>query len=1624
MGPKRRLSVAERQQRPSAASTLAKKQRHAVGGIASLSTAARRPGSKTTSSDRLSASTAGSAVSPSKKTGETATSPAKKSAKTATRETPAGSPCKEKIEENKGTTRTSSRENAKWASAEDQDSENSKLAVKEDSNRKEAKEETGSSNSSNSSCDANRVQDKKDGKNKAISKMLKNLDIKISGFDNLLPKEQSIQELGMKSSISENVKTKSRAAAVKVIATLTTSKPIKRTKGNEEDKRKVTVKSGNEKPKENLKDREGMKIRSSQDTNEENVTKDSVTKDTKESEEGKTKEKCDDAEDLGNMQTKPDTLVKEEEKLSLIETKKKIAAKKARMESGQKQKKASANKGKSQEKSEEKDCKVMQEDLKELPLNKDKEQEVVEEEDNKTEMERKAGSSFKVSPDEAETSTRNELSPKHKNILNEEEKQENKSNNNEEMKLERPKTPENRSLQHAPHSPKNSFTAKESTKDEQASETKCNKLDKEEGQLFEEKEEILKIIIDSNTEVVQMEIEEIARGKSETQPTQSPANDITLYPKEPIDNVEQRTQEVIKSLSPKHVPAKESKKVATVKQRLQPKYKVNPIKPKIVKPSTKKGQYSSKAFVVANTKMETKPGDPNDIYDFKSGSEDEENIKMELPTLKNLREFSEEEDKSIVKKTQTPKKEAAKYPSAKEKAKKEEILTTSSETSEEPREKDVEKFAILMKTSSSTSKEKIQDLETAKKVVEAPLEVPGTANQKVGGEILDAEKNSSDESSEESSKKKLPPNKNPSKPTKMMQKLNLTKKCITLKNLKTPKTLKPKIAKKLEKSKGGKAQKAAVKVRSSGSSDSDDGKNLIIFSQKRHRMASLNALAKVQCLYENESRTAYELGLSKATLLPPKIRTLDVSDEEKDRKDEFKHKDKDNGKDKEKEKAKECPITSKTDEKPSKTKKDKKVEDPLRIEDLPAKDETEEERIEEPVCELKREQRNDAGGRGFGKYWEFESDSELDEIEQMRIKKKKLQKKLQAKRERELEKEKQQQLKNKEKREAEDKPKEDQPIKVKRKYTKIKKPLKKVVKLATGSTDDEANSESSDKEDNEKEKTLKLKLNESKKPPKKRKRTLKEELIGDYKGILARKRMASLNASAIVAATYEVERHLDRNLGHLSGYETYEDEQKTTNKKVKETKATAKEPKPAKSTAVATPLSTAVTATTTTLTITSSVSSSTHSTTTISTSPAAVTTNSTETETPCAPTSSTNACDVTSSSASSSSATVTDSATTPKLSVAVEPKPHAPPTPTKAEKPSSICEESNDSKYSKDTKETNTDITTTTTSSSSGSSTTTSSTKEAKDSSRPTSSSVVIVQDTDVTITGVYVNSSAGAGQEAYCKMQYRVQSSVTEERLLRPGSVEPPPKSYTPLSALSSMLPPGATAGGTEGTPIVSPPPTTTTSQTSASSLSDTLNAAAGLYNPADLGIHTEQGPMEHHGAPPPSYTAAAAAAAAAYHAHHMSPHGGSVHHQHQYAHVHAHHQYQQAGAEHHGMPPPPHHYAGASHPLPSSHYGPLPGHCEAGSPPPTYRANSGYPQNVPGVSTAGGTPISTQPPLSAGLGGSAFCSTNIHHQQQQQQAQQSSQQQLGSQSGTNETSGKLVIYLTLNVVKSLKAC
>lgn len=68
---------------------------------------------------------------------------------------------------------------------------------------------------------------------------------------------------------------------------------------------------------------------------------------------------------------------------------------------------------------------------------------------------------------------------------------------------------------------------------------------------------------------------------------------------------------------------------------------------------------------------------------------------------------------------------------------------------------------------------------------------------------------------------------------------------------------------------------------------------------KRHRMASLNALAKVQCLYENESRTAQELGFVKEPQNVQRMKTVvtetenhSVKEEEKREKVEIEKKEK------------------------------------------------------------------------------------------------------------------------------------------------------------------------------------------------------------------------------------------------------------------------------------------------------------------------------------------------------------------------------------------------------------------------------------------------------------------------------------------------------------------------------------------------------------------------------------------------------------------------------------------------------------------------------------------------------------------------------------------------------------
>uniref|UniRef100_A0A1B0AIW4 Uncharacterized protein n=1 Tax=Glossina pallidipes TaxID=7398 RepID=A0A1B0AIW4_GLOPL len=1497
MGPKRRVSVAERQHRAHATPNLAPKKRPATT-ISSQSPATRKLSLVADSSASL-------RKAPSKQL----TSPQKKSLKSTSKERKSES---EKLFENlnesknekvkneeKKTTRASSRDNAKRNSQESVSEK--KAQKKEDSPSSDVSYSSLASNSSLSNGSESvtkpetRLHDKKDEKTKAISKMLKSLDIKISGFDNILPKNESITELGLKSSISENVKTKSRAAAVKVIASMNPPKPIKRTKSDEEKKR---AQKQPEKHSQQQKEKEYQEKTQYKRVGEKNLS------DVKQKEE--------------------------ESKMPIVETKKKLAAKKAKLENTQKPKKMQATlKGCKKDNSckeaalEKNDDNQNGEEnfaIEKINYVTDKQNKKPSTEVDSEEFHRHVSDQLKDESSENDTPSKKLKSPKLKSIpktepIREEAKSLEHTKDASFPKHEEQVHKEEKILDFLDKSPKAESALQVHKR---ILSPKIIKMEDKSNLMTEEKEEILSVILDANTEVVQMEIEEITitgLGKSDLKhralaQRELKNNDISkMDNKGKLKGTEVKGKETLKSL---FVPPKE-KKVSDINHRLQTKFKVNPIKPKISKP-IKKTNPASRLLTLSAKIEQKKMENKDDIYDFKSGSEDEGFIKMELPTLKNLRDFSDEDNQPL--KT-TPKREIPKFSGFREKFKKESQLKATAMTASVKHQEQEQETCDVE--------------ETRKREKDSIAESPGGLNDKETLKITPAK-------TKKIIKTKAQSNKAAKKPA-LKQKEKVSK------------VLKGKITKKEEKSKDrNNSGESEASSSPESSSDSEDEQKLIVFGQKKQRMASLNALAKVQCLYENESRTAYELGLSKATLMPPKIRTLDGSEDERDKeKDKSKEKDvdKDKFKTKERDKAekdtaklKEKDTTKPIDDK-SKTKKDKKNEDPLKIADT-VKEDSEEEPVEEP----KRELRNVSGGRGLGKHWEFDSDSEHDEIERMKLKKKKLQKRLQAKKERELEKE-----RIKERKEEENKAKNEntveqnrdkEPIKVKRKYTKMKKSLKKVAKLVAATSEDESNVESSDKEvvsekedEKEKEKSKASKSkSDAKNLPKKRKRILKEDLIGDYKGILARKRMASLNASAIVAATYEVERHLDKNLGsECSSYESYEDERKNTSKKSKEIgKSAEKEIKK----------------------------------------------------------------------------TLANSAVTDvdgKLPLTVT---NTPKTPTKIEKSLNICEESNDSKYSKETKETNTDATTTTSTNTGSCNTSIATSKDSKESSRPTSSSVVIVQDTDVTITGVYVNSAVGSGQEAYCKMQYRVQSSVTEERLLRPGSEDPPPKSYTPLSALSSMLPPGAAAGvssvANESHVIATPPPpSSNTSQPSAgNSVAESINPVAALYHSTDLGIHTEHGPTDHHGPPPPSYAAAAAAAAAAYHAHHMSPHAGG-HHQHPYAHAHGHHQYQPtAGSEHHSMPPP-HHYASGG---PPPHFGPPPPPMP-GSPPPTYRASNVY-AAAPTIATSGLHP----PP---GVGGpSAFCPPNAHVQQQTTataSAQMTSQQQQlhpGSQPSSSDTSGE----------------
>lgn len=127
---------------------------------------------------------------------------------------------------------------------------------------------------------------------------------------------------------------------------------------------------------------------------------------------------------------------------------------------------------------------------------------------------------------------------------------------------------------------------------------------------------------------------------------------------------------------------------------------------------------------------------------------------------------------------------------------------------------------------------------------------------------------------------------------------------------------------------------------------------------KRHRMASLNALAKVQCLYENESRTAQELGFVKE---PQNVQRMKiVSDADKTEANSAKN----HGKDKE--------VGLETEKKEKKEKKQppKKDGDTANVET----------QRDDVVVGNNRTLRKVPAARGEGSMWEMENSS-LDESE-------------------------------------------------------------------------------------------------------------------------------------------------------------------------------------------------------------------------------------------------------------------------------------------------------------------------------------------------------------------------------------------------------------------------------------------------------------------------------------------------------------------------------------------------------------------------------------------------------------------------------------------------------------------
>ncbi|XP_050088884.1 uncharacterized protein LOC126573083 isoform X2 [Anopheles aquasalis] len=667
---------------------------------------------------------------------------------------------------------------------------------------------------------------------------------------------------------------------------------------------------------------------------------------------------------------------------------------------------------------------------------------------------------------------------------------------------------------------------------------------------------------------------------------------------------------------------------------------------------------------------------------------------------------------------------------------------------------------------------------------------------------------------------------------------------------------------------------------------------------KRHRVASLNAIAKVHCLYENE-RPAFEASLMKQSSGSRVIRTI-TKDGERIKKERICVDDESveggddegasgaegaseekgtisstvttatatakSGSKQERKQEQPAPIMTapptatvatvaeqvKEEAKPTTTTTTAKVsvkQEPAKKEPTSNQDSSSESSEEEPV--VTRTLRCVPGLRGAGKHWDPDASSMESDIEQLPdsdetyaqgkdtdpIRKRKVKKKVvrkskaktaaQTKQEKEKEKEKD---KEKEKGGGGDglkgaNEKSEQKSQPKPRVKKIKKELKALLTDSERQDDGAASSSSTGSEKG----TVPAGPASSSKAPKapeeggtkKRKREgpkveeAANEVVTDYKEYIGKKRMASLNATAMLAATYEVQRTLYRNTDSSDSECSAEKAPKSKKAKDQKDAAAAKEKaaeaKEKKELAAKEKLEAEEAAKK------------------METSSAAAAL----VEPPAASPPDRKQVDLSIGLAAAAAASDANASTsagqqevlTKKKKVVIKTEPM------------------------RDRKDDPLEV------------------KREIEEPRPVSSNLVIAQDTEVTITGVYVNATLGTNQEAYCKMQYRVQQSVTEERLVRPGEV--PPKSYTPLSALSSMRPPNDQTLSTpplfvppvqcdspllvHGPPRSFYPPPTSSSGSSSAFCAPLPHDSPGYYQPAGplISPHLLPPTTSQHGLP-----------------------------------------------------------------------------------------------------------------------------------------------------------------------------